>query len=124
MLLKIEKEILKRVSKNPTQESIDSCAFKKHQPSEIKEAFISLKEKNYFSEVDYSIDLSSFSYVLTPQGMFYKEYARKKFFSNIIIPIIVSLLTTIGTLYLENLVENYKSQNHSDYSCEYSCDDF
>lgn len=118
MLLKIEKTILRAVNKKGNQESIEVSELNKYSNNDYYDAFKSLKDKGYFESVDASIDYSCFSYVLTAKGRFYKEYKRKKFITNIVIPFLVALLTTIATLYLENLVED----NHSTYTSEYTYD--
>ena len=124
MLLKIEKTILKKVSKQPNCHVICESEFAKYSGEELKESFESLKEKGYFDIVDSTADFSSFSYVLTTKGRFYKEYSRKTFFANIVIPIIVSLLTTIGALYLEKLAENNDTKPTTEYTGNYSGSNF
>lgn len=123
MLFKIEKHILKKVSKQPYKNQIDLTSFRKYSGEDVYSAFKSLKEKGYFELVSAGSDYSSFSYVLSVKGKFYKEYKFKELLKNIVIPFIVALLTTIATLYLEELVENDNSANTSGYTCEYCNND-
>ena len=122
MLLKIEKTILRKVLKQPYENHICISQFKGYCGADVNQAFISLKEKGYFERIEASCDFSSFTYVLSSQGRYYREYAFRNLLKNIIIPFIVALLTTIATLYLEKLVENnhpaYTSECTSDYSCQ------
>lgn len=122
MLLKIERTILRKVSKQPHENQIDVSCFGKYPKEAIYCAFIELKNKGYFELVEASIDYSNFSYVLTTKGRYYKEYVFKTFLRNVLIPFIVALLTTIATLYLEKLIENDNSTNNSCYTCEYRND--
>lgn len=111
MLLKIERTVLRKLSKQPHECSIDISAFPKYSGDEINSAMLALKEKGYLEMFDKSVDFSSFSYVLSSKGRYHREYARIAFIKNILIPFIVALLTTIATLYLEKLVENDNSAN-------------
>ena len=123
MLLKIERKIMKKTS-SKLDNNITLSEIGKYNGEDVYQAFLGLKEKGYFSMADSNMEYSSFSYVLTPQGRFYKEYSWKKFIVNILIPIVVSLLTTIGALYLEKLAENNKSEYTSEHTCHYSDTDF
>ena len=124
MLLKTERKVLKQVLKQPNENSISAEKFNNYCEAEIFEAFKTLKDKGYFEMVDTVYGYSSFSYVLTTQGRCYKEYAFRKFMANIVIPIIVSLLTTIGTLYLEKLAENNEPKKATEYTSNYPDGDF
>ena len=119
MLFKIERTILRKVSKQPHENQINIASFKKYSGNDIYHAFINLKEKGYFESVDASIAFSNFSYVLTTKGRYYKEYIFRTFFHNILVPFIVALLTTIATLYLEKFVENNYPQDTSCYTSDY-----
>lgn len=122
MLFKIERTILRKVSKCPNENEINVSHFGKYTNEEVYSAFKTLKEKGYFELVDASIDYSNFSYVLTTKGRYYKEYIFRAFLRNIIIPFVVALLTTVATLYLEKLIENDNPTNASCYTCEYRND--
>ncbi len=122
MLLKIERTVLRKLSKQPHKASVHISAFPKYSGDEINSAMLTLKEKGYLEIFDKSVDFSSFSYVLSTKGRYYKEYAWRAFLKNILIPFIVALLTTIATLYLEKLVENDDSANTSGYTCDYGND--
>lgn len=100
MLHKIEKFILKKLSKQPDDIHIGIENLKPYSGSAIRSAMKSLKEKGYFEEESVSIDLSNFSYKLSTQGRFYKEYRFKCFIHDIFIPIIVSIITTLITSFL------------------------
>lgn len=123
MLLKIERTIMQKTSSRKGNE-ISLSEIGKYYGEDVYQAFLALKEKGYFSMVDSDISRNSFSYVLTPQGRFYKEYSTKKFIANILIPIAVSLITTIGALYLEKLAENNNTEYTSENTCNYSDTDF
>lgn len=123
MLLKIERTILKKIKKNPMPNNIKTSSFNKYSKDELHEAFTSLKDRGFFSMYSANQDYSEFTYVLSPKGRYYTEYIFMKFLSNIIIPIIVALLTTVATLYLEKLIENNKPQNSTEYTSDYLNED-
>ena len=100
MLLKIERKVLSIISKQPDEATIEIDKFGKYSGSDIHAALLSLKQKGYLESTDCSIDYSTFTYELTLQGRFYKEYLVREFLSNIVIPILVSVITTLITLYL------------------------
>lgn len=123
MLLKIERTILRKTSSKKGN-VISLSEIGKYDGEDVYQALLGLKEKGYFSMVDSDISRKSFSYALTPQGRFHKEYSTKKFIANILIPIAVSLITTIGALYLEKIAENNKAEYTSEHTCNYSYTDF
>lgn len=100
MLQKIERTILLTISKQPDKFNIEASQLNRYSRSDIEIAMISLKNKGYFEEANASIDLSNFTYKLTTQGRFYKEYRFQRFISNIFIPIVVSMLATLITSFL------------------------
>lgn len=100
MLQKIERKILTIISKNPSEFSIGIEQLKPYSGNDVRIAMESLKEKRYFKETSASINLSNFTYELTTQGRFYKEYRFQCFIKNIFIPIIVSIITTLITTFL------------------------
>lgn len=122
MLLKIERIILRKLAKQPHDFKIDSSAFPKYSGLEINRAMISLEGKGYLKMLSATMEYAVFSYELTTKGRYYREYARKSFVKNILIPFVVALLTTIVTLYLEKLVENDSPTDTSGYTCEYGDD--
>lgn len=122
MLLKIERTILRKLSKQPHDFQIESSAFPKYSSFEINSAMVSLEEKGYLKLLSVTSEYAVFSYELTTKGRYYREYARKSFVKNILIPFVVALLTTIATLYLEKLVENDSPTDTSGYTCEYGDD--
>lgn len=124
MLLKIERTILKKISKHPQDFYIDISDFKKYSGYEINSAMESLQEKGYLEFLGATTEFAIFPYRLTTKGRYYKEYARKSFVQNILIPFIVALLTTIATLYLEKLAENNEPTNTSGYTCDDGNQDF
>lgn len=82
MLLKIERTVLRKLSKQPHECSIDISAFPKYSGDEINSAMLTLKEKGYLEMLDKSVDFSSFSYVLSSKGRYYKEYVFRLFLRN------------------------------------------
>ena len=106
MLLKIEKTILNKTSKNH-ECSISLSQIGKYDGEDVYQAFLELKEKGYFSLVDSSIDRLSFSYILTAKGRYYKEHLRLEFIKNILIPFIVSLITATASYHLEKVADEY-----------------
>ena len=60
-----------------------------------------------------NIDRSSFSYILTPKGKYYKEYIFMEFLRNILIPFIVALITATATYHLEKVADSYTTSGSS-----------
>ncbi len=100
MLLRIEKKILKVLSKRPSEIEVCVDKFPKYDRDDIYRALLSLQEKEYVSNVTTVIDRSLFQYELTTKGQFYREQHFKEFLSNIIIPAVVSVVTTLITMYI------------------------
>ena len=100
MLLKIEKRILHQLLKQPDEHSISASKFNKYSNNDIYQAMKSLKEKGYLDLFDTSYTYENFSYVLSAKGRYYKEYLFRMFLHDIVIPILVSIITTLITLWL------------------------
>lgn len=100
MLQKIERKILKVISKQPHEFQIEIEQLKPYTGDAVYAAMKSLKDKGYFDETSASIDFSNFTYELSTQGRFYKEYCFQCFMSDIFIPIVVSIITTLITSFL------------------------
>ena len=100
MLLKVERRILNEISKNPEKFEISIESFPSYSGFSVKEAMASLKDKGYLSYESASVSLDKFQYQLTSKGRYYGEYCAKYFFSNIVIPILVSIVTTLITMFL------------------------
>lgn len=100
MLLKLERKILKYISKRSSENTFNITEFPKYSGTQIYASLKSLKEKGYLNLADASIDLSNFSYILTAKGHFYKEQRFKEFLSYVIIPILVSIITTLLTMFI------------------------
>lgn len=100
MLQKIERKILTIISKHPSEFSIKIEQLKPYSGNDVRLAMESLKEKGYFKEASASINLSNFTYELTTQGRFYKEYRFQCFIKNIFIPIVVSVIATLITTFM------------------------
>lgn len=116
MLLKIERTILRELCRKKHQNQVSADCFKKYSREDIHQAMLDLKEKGYLNLVSASMDYSNFSYVLSTKGKYYREYLFRIFLRNIIIPIIVSILTTLLTLSTEKMVDKYcESTNNCTY---------
>lgn len=100
MLLKIERRILYTLSKRPYEHQINVYEIGKYSGTDIFQAMKSLKDKGYLDSIDATSDYERFSYVLSIKGRCYKEYLFRVFLSDVIIPIIVSIFTTLITLYI------------------------
>lgn len=100
MLHKIEKFVLKKLSKQPHDINIEIEKFYPYSGDEIKSAMHSLKDKGYLESADQNLDSSIFHYSMSTQGKHYREYWIKKFISDIIIPIVVSIITTLITMFI------------------------
>lgn len=100
MLLKIERKILLKLSEQPHEHQISAKEFNKYSSSDVFQAMKNLKDKGYLDLCDATTDYEMFSYVLSTQGRFYKEYLFRTFLSDIVIPIIVSVVTTLVTLFI------------------------
>lgn len=122
MLLKIERTILRKLSKQPNSLKINAYNFPQYDNADIYQAMQSLKDMGYLVSFDATVDYETFSYILSSKGRHYREYAWGQLLRNVIIPFIVALLTTIATLYLEKLVENDKPADASGYTSEYGDD--
>lgn len=104
MLFKIEKQILKKISKNPNETSIKISTFRKYHQNDVCKAFYSLEEKGYFKTVKCDLDCSYASYIISTKGIFYREERRHMILKNIIIPIGVSIITSTLITMLELFV--------------------
>lgn len=100
MLHKIEKSILKTLSKNPQTANFEPKMFSPYSSEEIFCAMKSLESKGYLKSVCGDVLLSSFHCELTTQGRFYKEYRRQCFISDIFVPAVVSVITSLITYFL------------------------
>lgn len=100
MLHKIEKKILKVISKQPHEFEIKIEQLKPYTGDAVYAAMKSLKDKGYFEEISASLDFSNFTYELSTQGRFYKEYCFHCFMSDIFIPAVVAVITSLITYFL------------------------
>lgn len=119
MLLKIERTVLCKTSSRKDFQ-IHISELGKYHGEDVYQAFLTLKEKGYFSLVDSAVGYSNFSYVLTPKGKYYKEHLRLEFLKNILIPFIVALVTATATYHLEKVADEYAY--HSSAQSEYELD--
>lgn len=119
MLLKIERIILRKTSKN-CDNSISLNEIGKYDGEDVYQAFLVLKEKGYFSMVCTTVTRSNFSYILTPKGKYYNENRRIEFVKNILIPIAVSIITATATYHLEKMYD--KNSNKNTYEIRYEAD--
>lgn len=110
MLLKIERVVLHELCSKKHQNQVSANCFKKYSGEDIYQAMLDLKEKGYLNQVDASIDCSNFSYVLNSKGKYYSEYIFMLFLRNIIIPIAISILTTLLTLSVTQIIDNYSNK--------------
>ena len=82
MLLKIERIILKKISK--TNFSIELSEIGKFDEEDVYQAFLDLQDRGYVTNVSTSADRSNFSFIVSPKGRFYKEYFFLSFLRNIL----------------------------------------
>lgn len=115
MLLKIERIILKKISK--TNFSIELSKIGKFDGEDVYQAFLDLQDKGYITKVSTSMDRSSFSFIVSPKGRFYKEYFFLSFLRNILIPFVVALITATATYHLEKVADSYSGSSSS--QCTY-----
>jgi len=115
MLLKIERIILKKISK--TNFSIELSEMGKFDGEDVYQAFLELQDRGYVTEVSTSVDRSSFSFIVSPKGRFYKEYFFLSFLRNILIPFVVALITATATYHLEKVADRYSDSSSS--QCTY-----
>lgn len=118
MLLKIERIILKKISK--TNFSIKLSDIGKFDGEDAYQAFLDLQDRGYVTKVNTSMDISSFSFIVTSKGRFYKEYLFLEFLRNILIPFIVALITATATYHLEKVADSYSDSGTS--QCAYELD--
>lgn len=100
MLQKIEKFILKKLSEHPETINYEIEIFRPYSGDEILCAMQSLESKGYLKSVCASINLSSFHCQRTTQGRFYKEYRFQCFVSDIFVPAVVAIITSLITYFL------------------------
>lgn len=117
MLLKIERVVLHELCCKKHQNQVSANCFKKYSGEDIYQAMLDLKEKGYLNLVDASMNYSNFSYELNTKGRYYREYIFRLFLRDIIIPIIVSVLTTLLTLSAEKIINKY-CENTNNYTYE------
>lgn len=118
MLLKIERIILKKISK--TNFSIKLSDIGKFDGEDAYQAFLDLQDRGYVTKVNTSMDRSSFSFIVTSKCRFYKEYLFLEFLRNILIPFIVALITATATYHLEKVADSYSDSGTS--QCAYELD--
>lgn len=104
MLLKIERIILKKISK--TNFSIELSEIGKFDEEDVYQAFLDLQDKGYVTKVSTSADRSNFSFIVSPKGRFYKEYFFLSFLRNILIPFVVAIITATATYHLEKVADS------------------
>ena len=99
MLLRIERDILAGVNHytNEIRIFVTPSQFPRYTPKQIDEALRGLQIKGYIHDYDKNMDLSRFSFELTTKGYSYHEELAGKVLVHIIIPVVVSLLTTLVT---------------------------
>lgn len=115
MLLKIERIILKKISK--TNFSIELSEIGKFDEEDVYQAFLDLQDKGYVTKVNASADRSNFSFIVSPKGRFYKEYFFLSFLRNILIPFVVAIITATATYHLEKVADSYSDSSSS--QCTY-----
>ena len=118
MLLKIERIILKKISK--TNFSIELSKIGKFDGEDVYQAFLDLQDKGYITKVSTTMDRSSFSFIVSPKGRFYKEYFFLSFLRNILIPFVVAIITATATYHLEKVAGSYSDSSSS--QCTYELD--
>lgn len=115
MLLKIERIILKKISK--TNFSIELSEIGKFDEEDVYQAFLDLQDKGYVTKVSTSADRSNFSFIVSTKGRFYKEYFFLSFLRNILIPFVVAIITATATYHLEKVADSYSDSSSS--QCTY-----
>ena len=115
MLLKIERIILKKISK--TNFSIELSKIGKFDGEDVYQAFLDLQDRGYITKVSTSVDRASFSFIVSPKGRFYKEYFFLSFLRNILIPFVGSLISATATYHLEKVADSYSGSSSS--QCAY-----
>lgn len=100
MLQKVERYVLKMLSKQPKAINYTPDKFPRYSKDDILCAMESLESKGYLKSVSGNMDLSSLHCELTTQGRFYKEYSRQCFISDIFIPAVVAVITSLITYFL------------------------
>lgn len=115
MLLKIERIILKKISK--TNFSIELSEIGKFDEEDVYQAFLDLQDRGYVTKVSASADRSNFSFIVSPKGRFYKEYFFLSFLRNILIPFVVAIITATATYHLEKVADSYSDSSSS--QCTY-----
>ena len=100
MLLKVERFILKKLSKLPKKTNYESEDFYPYSGEEILCAMESLESKGYLKSVAANLDFSSLHCELTSQGRFYREYRSQCFVSDIFVPAVVAVITSLITYFL------------------------
>ena len=119
MLLKIERIILKKISK--TNFSIELSEIGKFDEEDVFQAFLDLQDRGYVTKVRTSADRSNFSFIVSPKGRFYKEYFFLSFLRNILIPFVVALITATATYHLEKVADSYSDSSPSQCAYELNC---
>lgn len=72
MLLKIERKVLRKTVKS-SECSISLSEIGNYNGEDVYQAFLSLKEKGYFTIVSSSINREMFTFALSSKGRFYKD---------------------------------------------------
>ena len=112
MLLRIERKILRKISSS-NDSSIELSKIGNYHGEDVYQSFLTLMDKGYLRMAESNIDRSSFSYILTPKGKYYKEYIFMEFLRNILIPFIVALITATATYHLEKVADSYTTSSSS-----------
>ena len=115
MLLKIERIILKKISK--TNFSIELSEIGKFDGEDVYQAFLDLQDRGYVTKVSTSADRSNFSFIVSTKGRFYTEYFFLSFLRNILIPFVVAIITATATYHLEKVSDSYSDSSSS--QCAY-----
>ncbi len=100
MLQKIERFVLKKLSKLPKKANYEAKDFYPYSGDEILCAMESLESKGYLKTVTANLDFSSLHCEITTQGRFYREYRIQCFISDIFVPAIVAVITSLITYFL------------------------
>lgn len=116
MLLKIERKVLRKTVKS-SECSISLSEIGNYNGEDVYQAFLSLKEKGYFTIVSSSINREKFTFTLSSKGRFYKEHLFLSFLRNILIPFVVALITATSTYHLEKVADSYSDSRPS--QCTY-----
>lgn len=116
MLLKIERKILQKISKSYNC-SISLSEIGNYSGEDVYQAFLSLVEKGYLKNAETTYERTTFTFIISSKGRFYKEHFFLSFLRNILIPFVVALITATATYHLEKVADSYSAS--STQQCTY-----